>query len=155
MKHLTLSIALLITAGAAQAGRFCELDGTEVFSCTFKDGTRGVEVCNAIWAEGSKVAYGFFKSDGTVEKEILQDMATLEAAPWNGLGAFMSESVTFDGGGGYSYEVWSGSERAADATPIGGINVLRDGALIADLSCDTGTVQSDLSGLIEIIEAAE
>ena len=125
MKHLYLSIALLSGAGGAQAGQFCELDGTEMFSCTLKGGTRGVEVCNAVWADGAKAAYGFFKSNGTVEKEILQDMATITATPWNGMGNFMSESVTFEGGGGYAYEVWWGRERAAGLAPRGGARVRR------------------------------
>ncbi|WP_413219611.1 hypothetical protein [Tritonibacter mobilis] len=155
MKQIYLSIGLMFGAGALQAGQFCELDGTEMFTCTLKGGTQGVEVCNAVWADGTKAAYGFFKSNGAVEKEILQDMATISASPWNGMGNFMSESVTFDGGGGYAYEVWWGGERAADATEMGGINVMKDGALIADLPCDAGSVNSDLSSLIELIEAAQ
>ena len=71
------------------------------------------------------------------------------------MGNFVSDSVTFDGGGGYAYEVWWGSERAADATDMGGINVLKNGALIADIPCDAGSVNSDLSALIELIEAAQ
>ena len=90
-----------------------------------------------------------------MEKEILQDIATVTAMPWNGMGDFMSESVTFEGGGGYAYEVWWGSERAAGASEMGGINVLKDGALIADIPCDAGTVNSDLSSLIELIQAAQ
>ncbi|WP_417250626.1 hypothetical protein [Celeribacter sp.] len=155
MKKLSLSIALMIAAGAAQAGQFCELDGTEVFTCTIKGGTHGVEVCNAIWADGTKAAYGFFKSNGTVEKEILQDMATITATPWNGMGNFISESVTFESGDGYAYEVWWGGERTEGAVAMGGINVFKDIELIADLPCDDGTVYSDLSALIEMIEAAQ
>ncbi|NKX30123.1 hypothetical protein HGE68_09620, partial [Rhodobacteraceae bacterium R_SAG6] len=75
MKQIYLSIGLMFGAGALQAGQFCELDGTEMFTCTLKGGTQGVEVCNAVWADGTKAAYGFFKSNGAVEKEILQDMA--------------------------------------------------------------------------------
>lgn len=148
MKHFIMSIAAICAAGSVQAGQFCELDGTEMFSCTFKGGTRGVEVCNAIWADGEKAAYGYFKSSGAVEKDILQDMTTITVTPWNGMGTFVNESVTFDGGGGYAYEVWSGSERAENATVVGGINVMKDGAIIADLSCDEGSVISDLSTLI-------
>ena len=89
MKKLYLSIAMMFSAGALQAGQFCELDGTEMFTCTLKGGTRGVEVCNAVWANGTKAAYGFFKSNGTVEKEILQDMATITATPWSDLSSLI------------------------------------------------------------------
>ncbi|MEL0438878.1 hypothetical protein [Phycobacter sp. K97] len=154
MKHMFLSVTVVCLAGWAQAGQYCLLDGTEMFSCTLKGGSRGVEVCNAVWEDGTKAAYGYFKSTGEIEKEILQDMATITATPWNGMGDFISDSVTFDAGGGYAYEVWWGSERAADAKLTGGINVLRHGTLIADISCDDGTIRSDLSSLIEMIEAA-
>lgn len=155
MKPLLLSIVALCGATAAQAGQFCLLDGTEMFTCTLNGGKKGVEVCDAIWEDGDKAAYGFFKSNGNVEKQILQDKSTITGTPWNGMGNFVSDSVTFDGGGGYEYEVWSGAERSAGARMMGGINVMKDGELIADLSCDEGSVKSDLSTLIDLIDAAK
>ena len=155
MKKLIFSTALVVIAGAAQAGNYCQLDGTEMFSCTLKNGTRGVTVCNAVWENGEKASYGFYKSNGVVEKEIVQDIATLTATPWNGMGNYISESVTFSAGDGYAYEVWWASERAAGAQLEGGINVLQDSSVIANLTCDDGTVTSDLSTLVEMVDAAQ
>lgn len=155
MKNLTLSTALIFIASMAQAGQYCLLDGTEMFSCTFNGGAKGVELCDAIWEDGDMASYGFFKSDGEVEKEIVSEKVVLAYTPWNGMGSYVSESVTFSADGGYAYEVWSGGEQAADAELDGGINVMQNNEVIATLSCDAGSVISDLGALIEMIDLAQ
>lgn len=156
MKSEYLSIALLLGAsiwhGTAHAGEYCLLDGTELFSCTFNDGAKAVELCDALWEDGDKLSYGFFKTGGAVEKEIVQEKTDMFYTPWNGTGSYVTESVTFDGGGGYAYEVWAGGEREPDAQLEGGINVLKDNSVIANLTCDAGSVTSDIDLMIELIE---
>ncbi|WP_332937728.1 hypothetical protein [Celeribacter halophilus] len=155
MKKTCLSAALILGAGMAQAGEYCLLDGTEVFSCTFNGGAKAVELCDAIWEDGDMASYGFFKSNGEVEKEILQEKVTMLATPWNGMGNYVSESVRFDADQSYSYEVWSGGERAEGAVLEGGINVIKNNDVIATLTCDTGSVTSDLGTLIDMIDLAQ
>ncbi|NIY79982.1 hypothetical protein HCZ23_10950 [Celeribacter sp. HF31] len=155
MKRLSLATALIFAAGMAQAAQYCLLDGTEVFSCTFNGGAKAVELCDAIWEDGDMVSYGFFKSNGEVEKEILQEKVTLSYTPWNGMGTYMSDSVTLSADGGYAYEVWAGGEQSAEAALEGGINVLQNDDVIATLSCDAGSVTSDLGALIEMIDLAQ
>ena len=57
-----LSAALTLCAGMAQAGEYCLLDGTEVFSCTFNGGAKAVELCDAVWEDGDMASYGFFSN---------------------------------------------------------------------------------------------
>lgn len=153
MKSLFLASTLMFATGAAHAGGFCPAASTEVFSCTFKGGAKAVSVC---LADGDTQAiYGFYKTGGGVEKEITRPVAELTATPWNGIGNFISESVTFEAGGGYAYEVWWGAERSNSSEVEGGILVLENGAQIAALNCDGGSVDSDLSTLVERIEIAQ
>ncbi|MDV4168160.1 hypothetical protein [Rhodovulum sp. FJ3] len=155
MKSLFLASTLMFATGAAHAGGFCPTASTEVFSCTFKGGAKAVSVCLADGNGDTQAIYGFYKTAGGVEKEITRPMAEMTATPWNGIGNFISESVTFEAGGGYAYEVWWGAERSNDSEVEGGILVLENGAQIAALNCDGGSVDSDLSTLVERIEIAQ
>ena len=56
---------------------------------------------------------------------------------------------------GYGYEVFWTAERGEGSTEDGGINVLKDGAIIASLQCDTGSVRQDLAALIDMIDTAQ
>lgn len=153
MKSLFLASTLMFATGAAHADGFCPTASTEVFSCTFKGGAKAVSVC---LADGdARAIYGFYKTAGGVEKEITRPVAEMTATPWNGIGNFISESVTFEAGGGYAYEVWWGAERSNDTEVEGGILVLENGAQIAALNCDGGSVDSTLSTLVERIEIAQ
>ncbi|PIE10196.1 MAG: hypothetical protein CSA72_09340 [Rhodobacterales bacterium] len=146
----TIVTALMLSPLAAEAGSYCELDDSVMFSCTFKGGAKTVEVCDAIWLDGDMAAYGFVGSDGTVEKEIITDKASIAFTPWNGMGA-ETEAVSFYGGEDYTYEVWwAEGLHSAD----GGIIVAKGAEVIATLSCDPGSVRSNLFGLIAMIEDA-
>ncbi|UYV38962.1 hypothetical protein N4R57_08090 [Rhodobacteraceae bacterium D3-12] len=154
---LTLGLTLagaLSAATTAHAGAFCELDGTEMFSCTLKNGAKAVEVCDAIWLDGDMVSYGYFTPGGKVEKQIVTDKASVTATPWNGMGNYVSESVTFWTDDGYGYEVYWTGHRGGEIDG-GGINVNKDNKVIANLPCDDGSVRHDLTTLIEKIENAQ
>ncbi|MBW6418658.1 hypothetical protein [Celeribacter sp. PS-C1] len=155
MTKFFFATALILVAGGAQAGQYCLLDGTEMFSCTFNGGAKAVEICDAIWEDGEMASYGFFKANGEVEKEILQEKVTLSYAAWNGMGTYMTDSVTFHADGGYDYEVWAGAERDAEADFEGGITVIQNNEVLATLTCDAGSVSSDLGALIEMIDLAQ
>lgn len=153
MKRTLFAACALMTATAASAGEFCELDGSEMFSCTFNNGAKAVEVCDAYWLDGDMASYGFFKRGGDIEKEIVTDKASLIYDEGTGMGGMMSESVTFQAGGGYAYEVFWWAEQGDDALN-GGINVLQNGDEIASLSCDDGSVRHEFTELFGMIEDA-
>lgn len=156
MKFFPFIAAAFSAIGAtAQAGEYCTIDESVMFACTFKGGEKAVEVCDTnYWADGDNAAYGFFKTGGGIEKEIITDKASLNVTPWSGVGSAIWEAVTFYSGE-YGYEVWWSIERAGDAPMDGGITVMQNGAVLAELSCDEGSVQQQLGVLIEAVEAAQ
>lgn len=154
MTRTFLALFALMGATAATAGEYCELDGSEMFSCTFSNGTKAVEVCDAYWMDGDMASYGFFKRGGAVEKEIITDKASLIYDEGTGMGSLMSESVTFQAEGGYAYEVYWWAEQGDDALS-GGINVLKNGDTIADLSCDSGSVRHEFTDFFGMIDNAQ
>jgi hypothetical protein len=156
MKFFPLTAAMFGAFGAAaQAGEYCTIDESVMFVCTFNGGKKAVEVCDTnYWADGDNAAYGFFKTGGGIEKEIITDKASLNVTPWNRVGSSIWETVTFYSGD-YGYEVWWSAERGDDAPLNGGITVTQNGAVLAELSCDEGSVQQQLGQLIEAVEAAQ
>lgn len=154
MTRTLFAILALMGASAVHAGEFCDLDGTEMFRCTFDGGAKAVEVCDAVWREGDMASSGFFKRGGGVEKEIVTDKASLIYDEGTGMGSVLSESVTFQAGGGYAYRIYWWADRG-DAQISGGISVLRDGAEVADLSCDAGSVRHEFTQLFRMIDDAQ
>ncbi|EAP78886.1 hypothetical protein NAS141_03973 [Sulfitobacter sp. NAS-14.1] len=154
MRRAFLTALAVMTSSAATAGSYCELDGSEMFTCTFNGGAKAVEVCDAFWMDGDMASYGFFKSSGEVEKEIITDKASLLYNEGTGMGTMMSESVTFQTEDGYGYEVFWWAEQG-DVEASGGVNVHKDGSEIASLSCDPGSVQQNLGEFIMMIDNAQ
>ncbi|MEC3861896.1 hypothetical protein VK792_11430 [Mesobacterium sp. TK19101] len=155
MKFLSCIALCIFGANAASAGQFCEIDGSEMFACTFKGGAKAVELCDAFWLDGNMASYGFFNRNGVVEKGIVIDKAALIARPWSGMGRYISESITFPVAGGYAYEVFWSVDRNTNAEIEGGILVLKDGNEIATLTCDPGSVTQNMTALIDMIDIAQ
>ena len=133
MKRVALCCSLLLTPAHLHAGEFCLLDDTELFACTFQDGKKAVELCDAVWLDDAKVTYGFFRPGAGVEKEIVADMAGLVTEPWSGTGDHIFEAVTIFADDAYGYQLWWSGARAPDSEISGGINVLHKGETIAAL----------------------
>ncbi|CUH75247.1 hypothetical protein [Tropicibacter naphthalenivorans] len=142
------TLAALCLATPALAGEYCLIDGTERFSCTFNNGGKAVEVCDAIWDDDDIATYGFFIPGQDPELELRNEMTGMLYTKWNGMGEPFG-SVSFNNADwSYTYEVWYAGED-------GGINVLKQGEQIASLTCDTGSVTHDLDTLIERVETAQ
>lgn len=154
MRFLAITTLALMGTTAAYAGEYCDLDGSEMFRCTFNGGAKAVEICDAYWMDGDMASYGFFKRGGQIEKEIVTDKASLIYDEGTGMGNFLSESVTFQAGGGYAYEVYWAAERSDDQIG-GGILVKKNGEDIANLSCDAGSVQHEFTAFFEMIDTAQ
>lgn len=154
MTRTLLTTLALMGATTVSAGEYCELDGSEMFFCTFNNGAKGVEVCDAYWLDGDMASYGFYKRGGEIEKEIITDKASLIYDEGTGMGSMMSESVTFQAEGGYAYEVYWWAERGDDQIN-GGINVQKNGEEIANLSCDAGSVRHEFTEFFGLIDDAQ
>lgn len=126
-----------------------------MFSCTFQNGQKTVEVCDtSFWEDGDNASYGFFENGGALQKEIRSDKASLIGTPWNGIGKFESESVTFFSED-YGYEVWWGAARDPSSKLEGGIIVTQSSSTLAHLTCDAGSVRQNMSPLLDAIETAQ
>lgn len=96
-----------------------------------------LEVC--IGGGGFTYAFGPRQAP---ELALAVPMAAGTVTPWPGVGSAIWSSVGFPNGG-YTYEVWSSVDRNPDApNPQGGVNVLRGDDLLAQFTCEPGTVST-------------
>lgn len=156
MKATLSPLLVLLSAASASAGEHCLLDGAEMFSCTVKDDKKAVAICDMVWEDGDKVSYAFFEPGQAPELAIERRKAQMAYRPWNGVGRWVSDAVTFMAADGvHAYEVWYAYDRNEGGEIDGGVNVLKNGEEIARLACDAGSVRHDLPTLIERIETAQ
>lgn len=136
MRALVLSVALGLGPAAALAS--CPTE--TLVSCPI--GKKQLEVC----LTGSTVQYRFGPA-GRPELSLFNPIETVDYVPWNGIGRYINDMVVFHNAA-TSYEVWVSLDKmdtAADYT--GGINVLRGGALLAQLTCNPGPKVLNLTPL--------
>lgn len=147
MTRLAMLAALTLSTPAL-AGQYCQIDGTEAFSCTFNNGAKALELCNAIWEDDFRATYGYFIPGQEPELDLSNDMAEMQYTAWNGMGE-PSGSVTYHSADhAYGYEVWYAGDD-------GGINVLKGNETLATLTCDDGSLTHDLDSLIAKIETSQ
>ncbi len=134
-----LILTLILSPAMAQAA--CP-DQT-VLSCPI--GKKQLEVC----LTGATVTYAFGPK-GAPELTLSEPLETVAFTPWPGVGGAIWQSVAFTNNG-TTYEVWDAIQRGPDETSPreGGINVLRDDALQAQLDCKTGTVTGSVDMLYD------
>lgn len=147
---LVTSARVLGPAAAAAAASLCAPDESIAFDCA--TGTKRVSVCAS--ADASNVSgslqYRFGKADGSAPPErVVPDHTAVPRLASRG------ESTPFAGGGGswlrfhdgaYAYVVYSGVGRwgaAGETLELQGVQVERDGQIIATLPC-TGPLRSAL-----------
>lgn len=129
MRH-SIAVLLVLLPGLAQA----DCRGETFISCDTGKG-RHLEVC--ILPDEAAFTYAFgpaAKPDLTLR----EDFAAKTAQPWNGVGRAIWASIAFRNGD-YSYEAWHSFDRLTEDAPLeAGVNVMRDDALVASLSCQQG-----------------
>lgn len=134
------ALALLFYALPAAATAACP--GTIVLSCPI--GKKQLEVCAS-----SQTATYSFGPTGRPELTITTPYADLYYQPWSGVGRAMWDAVTFENNG-TGYEVWTSLDRLeGNSQWEGGVNVLKGGKSIAQLTCAPGTAEGDLSAISE------
>lgn len=100
-------------------------------------GNDRLEVC----ISGDTFTYAFGPA-GRPELSLSVPMSAGTVAPWPGVGSAIWSSVSFHNGG-YTYEVWASVDRNPDdANPQGGVNVLQGDAMLAQRTCQPGTVDT-------------
>jgi hypothetical protein len=117
-----------------------------ILSCPI--GKKQLEVC----LTGGVATYSFGPRMRP-ELTLTSAIETLDYIPWNGIGRAMSEAVAFHNGP-TSYEVWSSIDRMSAAPQHeGGVNVLKNGNLLAQLTCNPGSWVEDFGTLYIAKEA--
>ncbi len=131
-----LTLVFLLAPGTV----FASCPETTVLSCPI--GKKQLAVC----LTGTTATYSF-GPQGRPELTLSSSVAALDYTPWNGIGRSIWETVAFHNGP-TSYEVWASVDRMAENPRYeGGVNVLKNGALIAQLTCNPGSEVSDLGPL--------
>ena len=137
---MRLSAAVFICFSAAPVWADCAVDQTLFLGCHIEGRNRVVSVCY----DQSTAVYTYGAPGQIPELTLREDIATLDYAPWPGVGRAIWETVTFHNGD-YSYSVTGGFDRMpsddpdadVETTSFGGVMVSQDGAVISDLTCAT------------------
>jgi hypothetical protein len=139
MMRIVFAAAYLTLLGGMVSAN--ELSQTDVFlSCTFSEGRKAVTVD----VTGNVISYRFGVPGEMPELIMERDVSQVVYTPWNGIGRNIWEQVDFINDD-YTYQVWGNRAKIMDAEdPLievsGGIGVLKEGELLANLSCDPGSV---------------
>lgn len=133
---LIRSLAVLFaTSGMASAA--CGPDEEVFVSCQIAERETTLKVC--IGAEMATYRYG---PEGQPELSLAEPNASVGYTPWPGVGRAIWEDITFQNGA-YSYTAYGGFDRQfgdetdedVDNRRFGGVNVSRDGVILAELAC--------------------
>lgn len=146
-RYIFATFAILATDPAYAA---CFGDaGTPLFHCTLKQGQAEARVC---LQDG--VAYYAYGPTGAAPDILLARSVTdIEMSPWPGVGRTIFEDLTFTNGA-YGYRLAHQADKFEN-TITGGLSVLRDGAVVAELTCDPDSVTvGEFYPLYEAKEAA-
>ena len=135
MRPLILALSLL----ASPAHALCQAD--EIFSCQI--GKKSLEVCT--W-KGMLIYQ--FGPEGAPEIFLNTPVEDADFTPWPGIGRTMWDEMAFHNEG-ITYQVWAAIEKQLEEgqpEPVlqGGVNVMKGDEMLANLTCNEGTVRSGL-----------
>lgn len=116
----------------------CGPGGTDLVSCTLKGGKKRLETC----LNGDVAIYRYGPNGGAPELELARHVRDVHMTPWPGVSRTIWEEFGF-ANDGVVYMVHYAVERVPEAGPMtGGITVMRGEAILAELTCDAGSVLS-------------
>lgn len=104
---------------------------TVLFACTANKG----KIINVL-ASGNHYQYSY-GGTGKPELVIKAPKNKVIYTPWNGMGSFMSDSLTFKNGQ-YSYEVFAGVDKNSHKQSAG-VHVYRNGEYVNSVNCTNKT----------------
>ncbi len=118
-----------------------------IFFCSVQG--KPLQICH--WKGALIYNYG---PEDRPELSIAEPLETVQFTPWNGIGKSIWQTVAFPNEG-YGYEVWTSVERDPESTTglEGGVNVMKDDNVVANLTCDPGTASNQLDVIYELKEA--
>jgi hypothetical protein len=134
-------IVLIAFTNAASAQ--CMPDEQTFMSCEIAESGKSLRVC----FDETTTFYRFGDFGQSPELELAESIATVDYEPWSGVGRSIAEGVRFRNKG-YYYHAYAGFERMfgdeeyedVPFRSFGGVRVLRNDALILELSCNRQAV---------------
>lgn len=138
---MRLAIVLICFTNAASAA--CLPDEQTFMSCKIEESGKSLRVC----FDDTTTYYRFGYPDQVPDLALADPIGTVNYMPWSGVGRSIAEGVSFENEG-YTYDTFAGFERMfgdeeyedIPHRSFGGVNVWRQDALIAQLTCDRQTV---------------
>ena len=133
-------VLLAVIGWAGAAGAACLPDEQTFMACTIAGNGKSLSVCY----DADRVHYRFGAPGQPPELALSSPVAEVDYTPWPRIGRAIWESVLFPNDG-YVYEVFAGFDRMImeddpEEPAFGGVQVLRDDQIIAELRCAPDTV---------------
>jgi len=133
-------VLLAMTGWAGAAGAACLPDEQTFMACMIAENGKSLSVC----FDADTIHYRFGAPDQPPELALSSPVADIGYTPWPGIGRAIWESVIFPNNG-HVYEVFAGFDRMIqeydpENPAFGGVHVLRDDLVIAELRCAPETL---------------
>lgn len=114
-------------------------DGSETLvSCALEGGRKYLQTCLV----GDQVTYSFGRTGRTPDLQLSRHVTEVFLYPWPAASRTIWESVTFENAG-VSYRVYYAQERDPRTPEVsGGVYVERGEDVLAELTCDPGSVET-------------
>lgn len=135
-----LGVLSVMIGWAGAAGAACLPNEKTFMACTIAGNGKSLRVC----FDTDMVHYRFGAPDQPPELTLSSPVVAVDYTPWPGIGRAIWESVHFPNAG-YVYEVFAGFDRMIqeddpEDPAFGGVHVLRDDQVIAELRCSPDSV---------------
>lgn len=150
MRRLIRTLGLCFTTffivGPAAANG-CFGAGQPLFHCTFKNGAKALDIC----LQGDLLLYRYGALAGKAELLLASRVENTHMRPWNGVGSSIYEEASFANGDVTYTAFYAVARIAADAPDVsGGIIVTKGDQTLANLTCDSGSIEpSDFYPIFE------
>lgn len=139
-----LCLALLFSPAAS----FATCADQTIMTCRI--GSKQLSVCQT----GTTVTYAFGPK-GALEMSLAEPVETVDFVPWAGVSSAIWQSVAF-ANGDITYEVWDSVQRSPESKDprAGGVVVWQNDDMLAELTCDQGSVTGTVDLLYDAKSAA-
>lgn len=137
MLKIGLMAGLMLLSASAFA-QSCPSNNS-IFSCSTTNG-KVVQVCD----EGKTLSYAFGRAGQTPELSFSVPREKASTFQWEGMGRYISYSVTLPNGATHYTTYFSVDRSTEDLNPDAGINVETNAQLLAQVKCKPGTLRHNM-----------
>ena len=132
------AIILLSLSVASSAALACPSGSETLISCTLEAGRKQLQTC----LSEDQVTYSFGRTGRAPDLRLSRPVTEVDLLPWPGVSRTIWEQVSFENAG-VLYHVYYAQERDPRVPDVtGGLSVERNAQILADLTCDPGSVMT-------------